>query len=94
MQKFFKVYEILDNVSETMEVYPKNFVGAFMNEEMAKSLCINIDIADCNSTKIVVGFITKADVEDLKNYGLKGADKSALGVISKMLNQSQQENVR
>ena len=85
MQHFYKVYEILDNVEEVMTSYPTFFVGAFLNNEMAKMLCKNIDIANCNSTKIVYGIINSKDIEDLKYYGLQGCDKAAMQQISSML---------
>lgn len=92
-KKFFKVYEIIDNTYEDMKVYPTYFVGAFVNKKQAIKLCNVIDIVYCNSTKIVYGGITSSDINDLKKYGLKAADKSALIVIEDMLkNQSQNQN--
>ena len=88
-KKFFKVYEILDNVEVEMESYPTYFVGAFENEPDAIELCGMIDIAECNSTKIVYGEITSADIEDLKQFGLQSADEAAILEIAAMLkNQS------
>ena len=91
MKNFYKVYETIDNVPETMENYPTYFVGAFVDEKMAKSLCVNIDIANCNTTKIKFGIITQKDVDDLKIYGLKGCDKAALEQISLFLKSKYQE---
>lgn len=84
-KKFFKVYEILDNVCEELEVYPTYFVGAFSNEPDAIELCGIIDVAECNSTKIVYGGITQEDIEDLKQFGLQSADEPAFLEISNML---------
>ena len=77
-KKFYKVYEILDNVSDELESYPTYFVGAFSNEEDAIDLCFIIDSADCNSTKVVYDEITYGDLEDLKVFGLQSADEPAL----------------
>ena len=94
MQNYFKVYEVLDNVLEQQDTYPTYFVGAFLDKKMAEGLCKCIDIADCNSTKILYGVITPKDVQDLKEYGLKAADSSALSEIKKLINQPVNENVR
>lgn len=91
MQNYFKVYEVLDNVLEQQDTYPTYFVGAFLDKKMAEGLCKCIDIADCNSTKILYSVITPKDVQDLKKYGLKAADSSALSEIKKLIHN---ENVR
>ena len=83
--EFFKVYEIIDNVNDNLEIYPTFFVGAFLKEEDAINLCYVIDISNCNSTKIIYGEITESDINDLKQYGLQGADKLALLQIKSLL---------
>lgn len=88
-KNFFKVYEILDNVSDELEIYPTYFVGAFVNEADAIQLCEIIDIADCNSTKTVYGEITQEDIEDLKQFGLQSADEEALLQIERMLKEKE-----
>jgi len=84
-QKFFKVYEIIDNVNDDLESYPTFFVGAFLKEKDAINLCNVIDISNCNSTKIIYGEITESDINNLKEYGLQGADEQALLQIKSML---------
>lgn len=88
-KNFFKVYEILDNVSDELEIYPTYFVGAFKNESDAIQLCEIIDIADCNSTKTVYGEISQEDIEDLKQFGLQSADEEALLQIERMLKEKE-----
>lgn len=91
MQQFYKVYEILDNVEENLQAYPTYFVGAFVHNDMAEMLCKNIDIANCNSTKIVYGIITQKDIDDLKYHGLQGCDKLALEQITSMLPKNREQ---
>ena len=91
-KKFYKVYEVLDNVSDELEVYPTYFVGAFLQEADAVELCGVIDVADCNSTKIVHDEITYADIEDLKVFGLQAADETALAQIATMLENQPKAN--
>ena len=83
--KFYKVYEIIDNVCEELQVYPTYFVGAFVNPKDAQDLCKSIDISNCNSTKIVYDEITMGDVNDLKQYGLQMADEQAIAQIKFLL---------
>lgn len=90
-KKFYKVYEVEDNVSYEAESYPAYFVGAFVDEAAAIELCGVVDIAKCNSTKIVYDEITYSDIEDLKIYGLEAADEEALNQMSSML-EAQAEN--
>lgn len=92
MKTFYKVYEILDNTSEELTVYSVYFVGAFADKKMAESLCECIDVANCNSTKIIFGNITKNDVIDLKTHGWQGGDKEVLEEISAILKQLECEN--
>ena len=83
--KFYKVYEVEDNIREKLESYPTYFVGAFVKEADAIELCGVIDIAKCNSTKIEYGEITLSDIEDLKEYGLEAADEPALLKMAEIL---------
>ena len=84
-QKMYKVYEIIDNVEEKLEVYPTFFVGAFLSKKKAVKLCEIIDVTNNNSTKIVYGEITYSDISDLKKHGLNCADETALLQIKQML---------
>lgn len=84
-KKFYKVYEIIDNVCEELDSYPTYFVGAFVNERDAIELCGIIDVTECNSTKIIFDEITYSDIEDLNKYGLQAADEPALLQMASML---------
>jgi len=92
MKKFYKIYEILDNVEEELECYPEYFVGAFLSEESAKELCKYIDISDCNSTKIEYAEITEQDIKDIEEFGLQGFDEEGLKEISKLLKEYKKNN--
>lgn len=90
--KYYKVYEILDNIEIKQDIYPVYFVGAFEKEEDANKLCEVIDIMDCNSTHIEFNEITKQDVLDLKKFGLQAADKSAMQEIEKIIKNLNKED--
>ncbi|MBE5746226.1 MAG: hypothetical protein E7359_02945 [Clostridiales bacterium] len=90
--KLYKVYEILDNTEEKLDSYPTYFVGAFKEEINAIQLCQAIDIADCNSTKIVYDEIVRGDIEDLYIYGLKNIDFEAAQELKKLVKIYEKEN--
>jgi hypothetical protein len=86
-------YEILDNIEEELGCYPEYFVGAFSSEEKASENCKYIEIADCNSTKIVYDIINKDDIKDLEEFGVQGCDEAALKEICKLMTKNNTEEL-
>ena len=93
MAKFYKIYEILDNIEEELGCYPEYFVGAFVSEESAKELSKYIDISDCNSTKIEYAEITEQDIKDIEECGLQGFDEEALKEICRLMKEFKNEDL-
>lgn len=90
MAKFYKIYEILDNVEQELNCYPTYFVGAFSKKESAEETCEYIDIADSNSTSIEFGEITESDIKDLNEFGLQGFDEEGLKEIGRLMKKYKQ----
>lgn len=92
MAKFYKVYEIEDNVEYKSDNYLTHFVGAFKDKNKAESLCICIEVANCNSTKIEFGEITIEDAKDVVEYGLNSIDFDTMVELDKLIKQNNLRN--
>ena len=84
MTKFYKIYEILDNIEEELECYPKYFFVAYLNKKSAEDACKNIETADCNSTKIEFAEINENDIQDIDEFGLQVFDEEVLKEIARL----------